>query len=85
VPVGVFGSPDAIEKASQRKVDCLARSGCETRLEVTLRLAPELALQTQAPQRQQQIRIPRVLAQPLLRALEPLERVLIYAVSVKHD
>src|SRR6266545_8285360 len=61
----------------------LARLRREARLEVTLRLSPQLALHAQASERQQQLCFARTLAQPFFRALEPLERVLVNAFAVK--
>ena len=44
MPVGFFGSPDALEKPSERDVCRLCRLRGEACLEVTLSLSPQLAL-----------------------------------------
>ncbi len=51
--------------------------------QVTLGLSPQLALHAQAAQRQQQSRFSRALSQPSFGPLEPLERVLVGAFSIK--
>src|SRR5580765_9122392 len=61
----------------------LGRTRGQARLQVTLRLSPELALHAQPAERQQQLGFPGAVLQPFLRPLEAIERILARAFTVE--
>src|SRR5437762_12986021 len=63
------------QKLAQRNVRAPGRVECEARLEIGLRLAPQLLALTEHPQRVEERRVVVVLAQPRLGLLELACRV----------
>src|SRR5262249_38882591 len=76
---------DHLHQRGQLHVAVVRRLGREARLDVALRLAPQALAHAELAQRQQQRRVARMHAQPLLRALDLRQRLARGRLAVQSD